>query len=98
MAGITIQGSLKVMLLSLLVTLVFGSAVGVIYVKHQTRQHFSELQSLQQRAESLHIEWSQLLLEQGTWASDARVEKIARERLNMQLPQPHEIRVITTQR
>ena len=26
---------------------------------------------------SLHVEWGKLLLEQGTWASQARVEEVA---------------------
>lgn len=84
----------KMLMLFPLVMAVFASAIGVIYVKHQTRQYFAQMQHLQRAAEDLHVEWSQLLVEQGTWASDARVEKMAREDLKMVLPKPQEVVVI----
>lgn len=85
---------MKITLLALMIMLVFSSAISVIYAKHKTRQYFAELQNLQREAEDLHVEWSQLLVEQGTWASDARVEKVARQHLNMVLPLPQEVMVI----
>lgn len=84
-------GILGIVLLSLMV---FLSAIGVVYNKHQSRQLFAQLQRLQHEVESLQVEWGQLLLEQGTWSSDARVERIARERLHMKLPEPNEVVVI----
>ncbi|MBI2791706.1 MAG: cell division protein FtsL [Gammaproteobacteria bacterium] len=75
--------------------MVFISAIGVVYNKHQSRQLFAQLQRLQHEVESLQVEWGQLLLEQGTWSSDARVERIARERLHMKLPEPNEVMVIS---
>lgn len=79
----------------LLSGLVFISALSVVYHKHQSRQLFTKLQSLQQEIDALQVEWSQLLLEQGTWAADARVERLARDRLQMTLPEPNEVLVIT---
>ncbi|MFI4937758.1 MAG: cell division protein FtsL [Candidatus Berkiellales bacterium] len=79
----------------LLSSFVFFSAMSVIYHKHASRQLFMRLQQLQQEVESLQVEWSQLLLEQGTWGTGARVERIARERLQMTLPEPNEVVVIT---
>ncbi len=70
------------------------SAIAVVYNKHQSRQLFTKLQTLQQEVEALQVEWGQLLLEQGTWSSDARVERIARERLQMALPEPNAVVVI----
>ncbi len=84
----------KLLAVALLSGLVFASAIGVVYYKHQSRQLFTKLQNLQQDIESLQVEWSQLLLEQGTWAADARVEHVARERLQMHLPEPREVVVI----
>ena len=75
-------------------TLVLMSAFGVVYTKHLTRQLFTQLQSLEQEAEALQIEWGQLLLEQGTWAADARIERIAKERLEMHVPEPDHIVVM----
>ena len=80
--------------IGLLTGLVFMSAIAVVYYKHQSRQLFTKLQTLQQEIESLQVEWGQLLLEQGTWVSDARVERIAREHLQMALPEPHAVVVI----
>ncbi len=82
---------LGVVLISLMV---FMSAIAVVYNKHQSRQLFTKLQTLQQEVEALQVEWGQLLLEQGTWSSDARVERIARERLQMALPEPNAVVVI----
>lgn len=85
---------IKLLAVAFLSGLVFASAIGVVYYKHQSRQLFTKLQNLQQDIESLQVEWSQLLLEQGTWAADARVEHVARERLQMHLPEPSEVVVI----
>lgn len=85
---------IKLLTIAFISTLVFSSAMGVVYCKHQSRQLFTKLQNLQQEIESLQVEWSQLLLEQGTWAADARVEHVARERLQMHLPEPSEVVVI----
>lgn len=85
---------LKGLLLFVLIGAVIISALSVVYVKHQTRQYFAKMQNLQRTSEDLHVEWSQLLVEQGTWASDARVEKIARQQLKMVLPKPQEVVVI----
>src|SRR5689334_6917984 len=85
-------GILGIVLLSVMV---FLSAIGVVYNKHQSRQLFAQLQRLQHEVESLQVEWGQLLLEQGTWSSDARVERIARERLQMKLPEPNQVVVIS---
>lgn len=91
------QGMLMVLKPIALVTLVIGifvSAMSVIYFKHCSRQYFTELQNLQQTSENLHVEWSQLLVEQGTWASDVRVDKVARQHLSMILPEPQDVVVI----
>ncbi len=84
----------KLLSIAFLSAMVFSSAMGVVFSKHKSRQLFTKLQNLQQDIESLQVEWSQLLLEQGTWAADARVEHVARERLQMHLPEPREVVVI----
>jgi len=78
----------------LLASLVFVCALLVIYQKHLCRQLFMELQKQEQEIESLQVEWSQLLLEQGTWSADARLERIARKHMQMVLPEPNEVIVI----
>ncbi|GAB4358062.1 MAG: cell division protein FtsL [Gammaproteobacteria bacterium] len=78
----------------LLVGAVLGSALGVIYAKHQTRKLFVELNGLQKERDELQIEWGRLQLEQATWATHGRVERIARQRLKMQIPAPEEVVIV----
>lgn len=75
-------------LLSLLTVAVFASALGVVYVQHQARKLFIELQAMQTGRDELDIEWGRLQLEQSTWATHGRVEAMARERLGMIIPPP----------
>ena len=42
----------------------------------------------------MDVEWGQLQLEQSTLAMPARVEKLARQQLQMQMPQSNQIRYI----
>lgn len=71
-----------------------ASAFAVIYTKHLSRQLFAQLQLLEQETESLQTEWRQLLVEQATWIRDARVERVAKERLQMRVPEPSQIVVV----
>ncbi len=78
----------------LLGLVVLGSALGVVYTKHLYRNRHIQLQQLQNTRDKLHVEWTQLLLEQGTLGSDVQVEKIAREQLGMIIPPPNQMAVI----
>lgn len=71
-----------------------GSGLAVVVTTHQTRVAFAELQRLEQEKNQLHTEWGQLLLEEGAWSTPARVERIATERLNMRIPNVHDVEVI----
>ena len=69
-------------------------ALGVVTSQHRARKAFVELEQAQTRQHQLEVEWGQLQLEQSTWAMHARVEKIATENLQMQLPDPAHTRVV----
>jgi cell division protein FtsL len=73
---------------------VLGSALGVVYAKHEARSRFNELQKLTQQRDDLDIEWGQLQLEQSTWATHGRVERVAREELRMVIPQASDLRIV----
>jgi cell division protein FtsL len=74
-------------LLSLALSLaVFLSAMEVVLHRHATRELFLVLEELRAQQNELDREWGQLLLEQGTWGTHGRIEDIAREKLNMTLP------------
>jgi len=75
----------------ILILATMGSAIGVIYSKHQTRKMFVSLQKLHKQIDELNIEWGQLQLEQSAWSSHGRIEKIARNKLQMTLPKANEI-------
>ena len=78
----------------ILTTMVFVSAVEVVYARHQTRKLFVEIQDLEKERNVLNEEWGRLQLEQSTWATDDRVESIARSELQMKPPEMKEIILI----
>ena len=75
----------------LLLGLVMSSAFGMIYSKHQSRKLFVELQRLHKQVDELNIEWGRLQLEQSAWSAHGRIERIARDKLNMKLPDANEV-------
>ncbi len=76
-----------------LVLAVLGSALAVIYMRHESRQLFVELSALQEAGHELDVEWARLQIEEGTLTADGRIERIARERLDM-VPVSEESRVM----
>ena len=72
--------------LILLLALVLGSALTVVYVKHQSRVLFAELRAIQKLQDQQVIEWSRLQLQNSTLAAHSNVESRARKDLKMRLP------------
>ncbi len=66
-------------------------ALMVVTSQHKARKVFQALESEQERARQLEIEFGQLQLELSTWATSPRIEKIAREKLHMHTPDPKKI-------
>ena len=75
----------RVLLILVLFIANIATGVGIVYSKHSMRKSFIELQALQNNFDNLQIEWGRYQLEQSAWATHGRVEKIAREKLNMDL-------------
>jgi cell division protein FtsL len=75
----------KVLIVMILFVANVATGVGVVYSKHSMRKSFIELQSMQNNFDELQIEWGRFQLEQSAWSTHGRVEKIAREKLNMGL-------------
>ncbi|MBD2859733.1 cell division protein FtsL [Spongiibacter sp. KMU-158] len=63
------------------------TAVGVLQSTHRSRQLFAELQNLEKQARRLEENWGRLLLEQSTWASPDRVQRVSEGQLHMQVPE-----------
>lgn len=70
------------------------SAVALVYTKHEARKLFVELEALSDDRDALNIEWGQLQIEQSTWATHARIEKVATDDLQLTRPRATEIFVI----
>ena len=70
------------------------SAMALVYTRHESRKLFVELEQLTAERDSLNIEWGQLQIEQSTWATHARIEKVATEELSLARPATAEIFVI----
>jgi cell division protein FtsL len=79
---------------AILVALAVASALGMVAAQHQARKLYVQLEREQAQANSLEIEWGQLQLEQSTWAAHSRIEKLARERLDMHPPLPAQVIVM----
>ena len=78
----------------LLLAIVVMCALSVVTSRHKARKLYVNLQQEKDNAQKIEVEWGQLQLEQSTLAKLARIEKIATQRLQMQLPQKEQIRYI----
>jgi cell division protein FtsL len=81
--------------LSLLALVVLAAcALGLVTSQHQARQLFAELEREQARTAELEVEHGQLQLEASTWARHARIERLARERLQMHAPEARRVQLL----
>ncbi|HEY1326192.1 MAG TPA: cell division protein FtsL [Casimicrobiaceae bacterium] len=78
----------------LLLIVLVGCALSLVTSRHQARRLVVELMREQDQARQYETEYGQLSLEQSTWGMPARVEKIARDALRMQLPAPNRVEVV----
>ena len=76
---------------TVLFSLVLASAIGLVYSKHQSRKLFVELQQLRHQVDALNTEWSQLQLEQSAWSGHGRIERVARKKLSMVMPESGDV-------
>ncbi len=77
-----------------LTVVVVVCALTVIELRHRNRLLFAELQTVTHERDALNTEWGQLLLEQGAWSEQRRVEETARARLGMALPSGDQVVVV----
>ncbi|MDF1646106.1 MAG: cell division protein FtsL [Legionellaceae bacterium] len=77
----------KLLLLQVgLLFLVLMSALSVVYVINLHRVACGQTQVVTQKEHRLQLQWGQLLLEQASLATPARVEMLAKEKLHMVFP------------
>ena len=78
----------------LLLALVVMSSLALIASQHQARKLYSELQMEQAAAKRFEEEMGRLQIEQSSWSTPTRIEKIARERLGMRVPDTDHTRIL----
>ena len=78
----------------ILLAVLAACALALVTSQHQARKLYVELQKEQELAKELEVEWGQLQLEASTWATHARVEKLATRALGMRVPPASRIRVV----
>jgi cell division protein FtsL len=78
---------MKVLLVLTLLVAVLISAIQVVLAQHNSRKYFVEIQDLEKQEDELNEVWGKLQLEQSTWATDDRVEELARSKLAMVEPE-----------
>lgn len=79
---------------AVLLVLVLVSAFATIFSTHACRALYTQLQVLESSQWYLQEDYGRLLLEQSTWASHYRVEKVARSDLGMGAPSLARYKVI----
>lgn len=78
--------------------LVVGSSFAVVLSTYQVRTQVNQLEQLRSEASDLRVQWGRFLLEQSTWGSYKRIETLAVERLQMQVPEGKQIQIIIDDR
>lgn len=86
--------NLKGLLLSLLVLALFGSAIGLVWSRHEHRLLFAELSDLERNRDRLNVQYDRLQIEQATLADSRRIKRKAVARFGMRPPLAEEIIVV----
>ncbi len=89
-----IAGRNPFLLIAVFVVVGVLSAFAIVYTKHESRKLFVELEDLTTERDALNIEWGQLQIEQSTWATHARIERVAVDEMSLVRPRSDEIYVI----
>ena len=79
---------------AMLAIAVITTAIACVYARHESRKQFTALQVLIAERDTLEVEWGRLQIEQSTWSTHSRVERLARKKMQMRNPAPSEILVV----
>ena len=78
----------------MLAVAILVSALSAVLAKHESRKRFIRLQELIQTRDQLNIDWGRLQIEQSTWSTHGRVERLAREQLDMTIPGHQDVMMV----
>ena len=77
----------RLVIAGLLLLAVISNALWVVFMTHESREQFLELERLAAIRDETNAEWTRLRLEQATLADASRIEQLARQQLNMKTPE-----------
>lgn len=83
--------STKAILLIVLVILLLASALTVVFNKYESRSLFIDIQKQEKLLDFYEVEWGLLQLELTTKTEESRIERVAKEQLNLILPERKKI-------
>ena len=72
----------------LLLVAVLGTAMALVHTQYRSRQLFTELHSARNEARRLEADFDRLQVERRAQATPLRIEKLAKEQLNMRTTTP----------
>ena len=84
----------RLIVILILLFAVVGSALGVVYTRHESRREAVTLGALENERDAFIAEWSRLQLEQAWLADASHIESKATDSLGMQLPETTVILVV----
>lgn len=70
------------------------SALGLVNAQHKARNLYIKLEQTGKATKLFDQEFGQLQLEQSTWAMHSRIEQIAAQQLQMQVPDAKRVQVV----
>ena len=73
---------------------VIWMAITVVENRYKARSLYTELQQLEKERDKLNSTWSRFRLQKSTLLNHARIERQARDNLNMKKPDAVDIKVI----
>lgn len=74
---------------------VIVTAIMVAYSAKESRELLNALFVEMNQRDKLHADWGRLVLEHSTWTAHNRIETLAVEHLDMLIPEPAAVRVVT---
>ncbi len=84
-----------ILVVAALLVAIVASCIAVVYQSYQFRHFFNTQQQLIAHRDELQVEWGQLLLEQSALGANSRVEKLAKRRLSMQVPESKNVEMMS---
>jgi cell division protein FtsL len=88
------RATLELACVLVLAASVVASGIWIVDVEHRSRQLFMAAEEQSRELDRLQIDWGRLQIEQSTWATHARIEALARQRLHLTVPDDEDLVVV----